>query len=85
MIKKVLILIIKIYQKGLSPFLGSRCRFYPTCSSYAVEAIEQHGALKGFWMSVKRIGRCHPLSEGGLDPVPPFQATEHGHPKKTLN
>ncbi len=70
MLNTILILIIKGYQKGISPLLGSRCRYYPTCSSYAIEALEKHGVVKGLWISIKRIGRCHPLAEGGLDPVP---------------
>ncbi len=61
---------IRAYQKVLSPFLGSNCRYYPTCSSYTYEAIEIHGAAKGSWLGIKRIGRCHPWHEGGLDPVP---------------
>ena len=78
-LKNVLILIIKGYQKGLSPLLGSRCRYYPTCSSYAVESIETYGAFKGLWMSLKRIGRCHPLAEGGFDPVPHIMKEQENH------
>jgi uncharacterized protein len=61
---------IRAYQAVLSPLLGPRCRFYPSCSSYAIEAIERHGALRGSWLAGRRIVRCHPLNEGGLDPVP---------------
>lgn len=61
---------IRAYQKLLSPFLGKNCRYHPTCSAYAVQAIEMHGAIKGPLMGIKRIGRCHPFSAGGLDPVP---------------
>lgn len=68
--KVVLILLIKFYQKTLSVFLGGSCRFYPTCSSYSIEAIEKHGSLKGSWLMIKRIGKCQPLHPGGLDPVP---------------
>jgi len=64
---------IRIYQRALSPLLGPRCRFYPSCSSYAIEAIERHGAARGSWLAVRRIARCHPLNEGGLDPVPEKQ------------
>ena len=64
---------IRIYQRALSPLLGPRCRFYPSCSSYAIEAIERHGAARGSWLAVRRITRCHPLNEGGLDPVPEKQ------------
>lgn len=62
---------IRFYQYFISPLLGPRCRFQPTCSQYALEAIRLHGALYGSWLSLKRIARCHPLSEGGEDPVPP--------------
>ena len=63
--------LIRIYQLGLSPLLGPRCRFYPSCSHYAAEAIDVHGVLRGGWLALKRIGRCHPLHPGGFDPVPP--------------
>ena len=68
--KKVLMGIIKIYQKTISPLTPPSCRFYPTCSHYGIEAIETHGALRGSWLAVKRIFRCHPFHEGGFDPVP---------------
>lgn len=62
---------IRVYQKVLSPVMGGNCRFHPSCSHYGYEAIQVHGAAKGSWLAVKRIGRCHPFNEGGLDPVPP--------------
>ncbi|MDR1855363.1 MAG: membrane protein insertion efficiency factor YidD [Azoarcus sp.] len=62
---------IRGYQLFISPLLGQRCRFYPSCSNYALEAIEVHGALKGAWLALKRIARCHPWHPGGVDPVPP--------------
>ncbi|ASA23157.1 membrane protein insertion efficiency factor YidD [Paenibacillus donghaensis] len=62
---------IRIYRKFISPLKPPTCRFYPTCSAYALEAIELHGPLKGSWLAVKRIGKCHPFHPGGLDPVPP--------------
>lgn len=69
--KKVLISIIKFYQKNISPRLGGgKCKYFPTCSQYAVEAIEVHGAFKGFFMAVWRVLRCNPFSKGGYDPVP---------------
>jgi len=68
--KTLLIRLIKIYKKTLSLFIGNSCRFYPTCSTYAIDAIEEHGSLKGSWLMIKRIIRCHPLNPGGIDPVP---------------
>ena len=66
----VLKYLIRGYQLAISPLLGPRCRFYPSCSQYAIEAIETHGALRGTWLTMKRISRCHPWHEGGFDPVP---------------
>ena len=62
--------LVRGYQVLISPLLGPRCRFYPGCSHYAIEAIERHGAIRGGWLAARRIMRCHPLNEGGLDPVP---------------
>lgn len=70
MIARILLLGIRAYQIALSPYVGTQCRFHPTCSRYAVEAIERHGALRGSWLSVRRVSRCHPWSAGGYDPVP---------------
>jgi uncharacterized protein len=58
------------YRRFLSPLLGARCRYHPTCSEYALIAVERFGAIKGSWMAIKRVGRCHPWHEGGIDPVP---------------
>ena len=58
------------YQRFVSPLLGPRCRFYPSCSAYALEAVRVHGALRGSWLAVRRLSRCHPFHAGGLDPVP---------------
>lgn len=66
----VLLGLVHFYRYAISPLLAPRCRFYPTCSHYALEAIRLHGALKGGWLALKRIIRCNPLSEGGDDPVP---------------
>jgi len=66
----VVVLPIRIYRRVISPALPRRCRFYPTCSAYAIEAIERHGPIKGGWLAVRRILRCHPFHPGGYDPVP---------------
>jgi uncharacterized protein len=68
--RTLLIGIIKVYRYGVSPWLGDRCRFYPSCSCYAEEAIERYGALRGGWLTLRRLGRCHPFCAGGVDPVP---------------
>lgn len=68
--KKILMLLIKLYQKAISPLMPPSCRFHPTCSNYGFEAIETHGALKGSWLAIRRISKCHPFHEGGFDPVP---------------
>jgi hypothetical protein len=61
---------VHAYRLVLSPMLGPSCRFYPSCSAYALEALAEHGALRGSWLSLRRLGRCHPWHEGGYDPVP---------------
>ncbi len=66
----VLMGIIRIYQLAVSPMLGPRCRFHPSCSCYAHTAIDRHGVVRGSWLGAKRLLRCHPFSEGGYDPVP---------------
>ena len=71
--RSLLIGLIKAYQYLISPFLGPSCRFHPTCSHYAIEAISEHGVLKGGYLSMRRIIKCHPLNEGGHDPVPEKQ------------
>lgn len=65
------IILIRVYQYLVSPLLGSHCRFYPTCSQYAVEAIERHGIACGGLLALRRLSRCHPWHHGGIDPVPP--------------
>ena len=69
--KKLLLAMIRFYQRAISPWFPARCRFRPTCSAYAMEAIEKYGALKGGWLATKRICRCHPFYKGDfIDPVP---------------
>jgi putative membrane protein insertion efficiency factor len=68
--KKILLIVLRGYQLLLSPVLGSRCRFYPSCSNYAMQAIREHGTAAGSMMSFKRICKCHPFHHGGYDPVP---------------
>ena len=70
-LKKILLFFIKTYRYLFSPLFASHCRFHPTCSAYALEAIQLHGSIKGSWLTIKRLSRCHPFAEGGLDPVPP--------------
>lgn len=69
--KRIIILIFKLYQKIISPLKPPSCRFIPTCSNYAIEAVETHGTFKGLMLAVKRISKCHPFHKGGYDPVPP--------------
>lgn len=66
-----LIWLVQLYRLTLSPFVGQHCRFTPTCSQYAIEALQVHGAIKGSYLAAHRLGRCHPWCEGGYDPVPP--------------
>ena len=68
--RKILVLFVRLYRYAVSPFLGNNCRFYPTCSSYAEQAVTEHGAIKGSWLAIRRICRCHPWHPGGVDPVP---------------
>lgn len=65
----LILLLIRGYQRWLSPLLPSSCRFHPTCSEYMRQAVERHGAVRGVWMGLKRLGRCQPLCAGGFDPV----------------
>jgi putative membrane protein insertion efficiency factor len=77
--RSIFIILIRGYQLFISPFLGNHCRFYPSCSDYALEAFEKHGFFKGFYLSVSRLSRCHPWHEGGVDPVPePLEKKSNG-------
>ncbi len=69
-VKKPVILLLRGYKLVISPLLGQRCRFYPSCSEYTMQAVDRFGVVRGGWLGAKRIGRCHPLNEGGIDLVP---------------
>jgi len=73
--RRILLTLIGGYRYLISPLLGNHCRYHPTCSAYAQEAIETHGAMRGSWMALRRLLRCHPFHAGGFDPVPP---ADHG-------
>ena len=74
--RRLCLILIRAYQLCVSPLLGARCRFYPSCSHYAHTAIERHGVLRGGWLGLLRILRCHPFSDGGYDPVPEHDSAE---------
>jgi putative membrane protein insertion efficiency factor len=82
-VKYVLIGLLKLYRATISPLYGEVCRYYPSCSAYAVEAVSVHGALRGTWLTVRRLGRCHPWASGGLDPVPPHRRAQQPPPVAT--
>ncbi len=75
----VLIGLVRFYQLVISPWTPQSCRFYPSCSRYAVVALERHGAVRGTWLAVRRLGRCHPWAAGGVDDVPPARAGHSDH------
>ena len=77
----LLITLITAYRRFISPLLGQRCRFYPSCSAYGLQAVQEHGALRGSWLAVRRIGRCHPFHPGGVDPVPPASHGRSSRPE----
>jgi uncharacterized protein len=74
----MLIAIIKFYKYFISPLLGSNCRFYPSCSSYSLEALQHHGAIIGSYLTLKRLLKCHPFHQGGIDPVPEKFGNKNG-------
>ncbi len=78
--RTLLIAIIKVYRYALSPWLGNHCRFHPSCSCYAEEAVARFGALRGGWLAVRRLGRCHPFCAGGIDPVPDKSDSDNAGP-----
>jgi uncharacterized protein len=71
---RLLVVLLTGYRRFVSPVLGPHCRFYPSCSAYALRAVQVHGALRGSWLAVRRLSRCHPFHAGGLDPVPPARS-----------
>ncbi|MEA2021054.1 MAG: membrane protein insertion efficiency factor YidD [Candidatus Caldatribacteriota bacterium] len=75
--KKIIIIIITLYRKYVSPLKPATCRFYPTCSEYSIQALTKYGLLKGVWLSAKRISRCHPFNPGGYDPLPDSSRVTH--------
>jgi hypothetical protein len=79
----VLIGLLKLYRAVVSPLYGEVCRYHPSCSAYAVEAVTVHGALRGTWLAARRLGRCHPWAHGGLDPVPPHRRASNPPPVAT--
>jgi putative membrane protein insertion efficiency factor len=85
-VSKILIAFIRVYQYAISPMLGPRCRYYPSCSQYAVEALREHGAFRGLGLASWRLLRCNPFSNGGYDPVPPrHKGHEHEHCEKNVS
>ncbi len=81
-LRTILKKIVRGYQVLISPWFPAKCRFYPSCSEYSIEAIDQHGSAKGAWLSLKRILKCHPLSKGGFDPVPNSSLTNTENKEK---
>ena len=79
----VLVALLRAYRYAISPLYGQVCRYHPTCSAYALEAVTEHGSLRGSWLAVRRIARCHPWADGGVDPVPPRRESPPSHRTRT--
>ena len=79
-VRQALVAALRFYKRFVSPFLPAACRYYPSCSEYAMESIERHGSLRGAWLALCRLARCHPWSKGGFDPVP---GPRPGPPRKS--
>lgn len=79
--KHLLVALLRMYRFAISPLYGDVCRYYPTCSAYALESVQVHGSIKGSWLSVRRLARCHPWAAGGFDYVPPRKNSRHATPR----
>ncbi|HET8709726.1 MAG TPA: membrane protein insertion efficiency factor YidD [Spongiibacteraceae bacterium] len=79
MLSRILVALINCYRWCISPLLGERCRFYPSCSQYAIDALHTHSLPRALWLTIRRLGRCHPWHDGGYDPVPPCGCNDTSH------
>ncbi|WP_139979688.1 membrane protein insertion efficiency factor YidD [Nocardioides litoris] len=83
--KHVLVLLLRAYRLLISPLYGQVCRYYPSCSAYALEAVQVHGSVRGSWLAVRRLARCHPWAAGGVDKVPPRRGSVVAEPAAPLS